>query len=170
MISLGGHPWWLVPVNIVAWGVAHAATGYAAHRLPQRLCDRDNWLTRIRHPARTERRCRSFGVPRWKDSLPEAGALFEGGVSKRHLTGTGNGALREFAARTRRAEMAHWMAFLIAPVFALWNPPSIALLMVVYGALVNAPFIAIQRYNRVRVRRILSRRGAAGSRSSPERG
>ncbi len=169
-MTLAGHPWWLLPIDIVAWGIAHAATGYAAHRLPARMCDRDNRLTRIRHPDSTERRCRFFGVPRWKDSLPEAGAFFAGGVSKRHLTGTGNDALREFASLTRRAEMAHWMAFLVAPLFALWNPPSIALLMVVYGALVNAPFIAIQRYNRVRVRRILSRREAASAGPSPERG
>ena len=125
-MTLAGHPWWLLPIDIVAWGIAHAATGYAAHRLPARMCDRDNRLTRIRHPDRTERRCRFFGVPRWKDSLPEAGAFFAGGVSKRHLTGTGNDALREFASLTRRAEMAHWMAFLVAPLFALWNPPSIA--------------------------------------------
>jgi len=30
--------------------------------------------------------------------------------------------------------------------------------MVAYGALVNAPFIAIQRYNRQRIQRILARR------------
>lgn len=173
--TIAGHPWWLLPVDIGAWAVAHAGTGYVAHRLPQRVCERDNWLTRIRDPERTERRCRRFGVPRWKDALPESGAFFAGGVSKRHLRGSGSDALREFAALTRRAEMAHWMAFLVSPVFALWNPPWIAAVMVVYGAAVNAPFIAIQRYNRVRVRRILSlrdtrpvpSRGSAASEPSP---
>ena len=168
MTSFAGHPWWLLPVDILAWGVAHAATGYVAHRLPQRVCERDNWLTRIRDPHRTERRCRLVGVPSWKDALPEAGAFFAGGVSKRHLTGTDDAALRDFAALTRRAEMAHWMAFLVSPVFALWNPWWIAALMVFYGALVNAPFIAIQRYNRVRLRRILSSRSSRGGASAAD--
>lgn len=163
MTAIDEYPWWLLPVNVIAWGIAHSATGYAAHRLPDRWCDRDNWLTRLRHPQRTERLCRLFGVQRWKDALPEAGALFAGGVSKKHLMGTTDESLRQFAGLTRRAEMAHWMAFLVSPIFALWNPLPIAVVMVVYGALINAPFIAIQRYNRVRVMRILSRRGGAGS-------
>lgn len=161
MMQIGGQPWWLLPVNIGAWGIVHAATGYVAHRLPDEWCARDNWLTHIRQPARTERRCRFLGVPRWKDSLPEAGAVFAGGVSKRHLLGTSDEALLRFAALTRRAEMAHWMALLAAPLFAFWNPAWIALIMVVYGVLVNAPFIAIQRYNRARLLRILSRRGVS---------
>ena len=43
------------------------------------------------------------------------------------------------------------------PLFVLWNPPPIAAVMVAYGVLVNAPFIAIQRYNRARVSRVLRR-------------
>jgi glycosyl-4,4'-diaponeurosporenoate acyltransferase len=162
-MMLDRYPWWLLPVNVIAWGIAHSVTGYAAHRLPDRWCDRDNWLTRLRDPQRTERRCRFFGVRRWKDALPEAGAFFAGGVSKKHLTGTTDESLRQFAGRTRRAEMAHWMAFLVSPVFVLWNPLPIAVVMVAYAAAINAPFIATQRYNRVRVLRILSRRGGAGS-------
>ena len=36
-------------------------------------------------------------------------------------------------------------------VFALWNPPLAAALLITYGVAVNLPFIAIQRYNRFRV-------------------
>ena len=43
----------------------------------------------------------------------------------------------------------------------LWNPPWVALVMVGYGLAVNLPFIAIQRYNRTRVERVLARSAAA---------
>ena len=33
----------------------------------------------------------------------------------------------------------------------LWNPPAVAVVMIVYAVAVNAPFIAIQRYNRLHV-------------------
>ncbi len=158
MTELVGYAWWLLPANVVAWGLAHSLTGYAAHRMPEEWCRRDNVLTRIRKPERTQRRCRRVGVHRWKDSLPEAGALFEGGVSKRHLVGTSTEALTRFSSMTRRAEMAHWMAALVSPLFAVWNPAWIAGVMVVYGVGVNAPFIAVQRYNRARLLRLIDRR------------
>lgn len=158
MTELHQLPWWLLPADVGAWGIAHATTGYVAHRLPERWCADDNCLTRLRRPERTERRCRTLRVPLWKDALPEAGAFFAGGVSKRHVGGTCDAALLRFASLTRRAEMGHWMALFAAPLFGLWNPPLIVLMMVAYGAAANAPFIAIQRYNRVRVLRIVSRR------------
>lgn len=157
-MTLSEGTWWLLLANVAAWAFAHAATGYAAHRLPEAWCTRDGYLTRLRSPGRTERRCRLFRVSRWKDSMPEAGAFFAGGVSKKHLPGTSTAALVDFAALTRRAELGHWMALFCAPLFALWNPLHVVVLMVTYGVLVNAPFIAIQRYNRLRVARILTHR------------
>ena len=96
-------------------------------------------------------------IRRWKDRLPEAGALFAGGVSKRRLAAD----LERFAAETRRAEYGHWLAMACAPVFALWNPLMGVVLMATYSVVVNAPFIAIQRYNRQRAQRVLTRRSAA---------
>jgi glycosyl-4,4'-diaponeurosporenoate acyltransferase len=68
------------------------------------------------------------------------------------------GDLERFAAETRRAEYGHWLAIAGAPVFALWNPPLGVALMTAYSLGVNAPFIAVQRYNRQRIQRLLSRR------------
>ncbi|MEQ1787645.1 MAG: glycosyl-4,4'-diaponeurosporenoate acyltransferase, partial [Acidimicrobiales bacterium] len=66
--------------------------------------------------------------------------------------------LDRFVAETRRAEYGHWLALACGPAFALWNPPSGLVLMTAYGVLANAPFIAVQRYNRQRAQRILARR------------
>ena len=62
--------------------------------------------------------------------------------------------------------MAHWMCLLVSPLFALWNPPWIAVVMVVYGVGINAPFIAIQRYNRARLLRLIARRESRASEAS----
>ena len=153
--------WWgTLLANVAAWAAIHAGSGYLVHRIPLERLQRDGPLLRPRrweHDGRTyERRLR---IQRWKDRLPEAGAVFTGGVSKRRLPGSARReGLARFVAETRRAERGHWLALAGGPLFALWNPPSGVLLMTAYGLVVNAPFIAVQRYNRQRGQRILARR------------
>ncbi|HEX6659850.1 MAG TPA: hypothetical protein VF065_17285 [Ilumatobacter sp.] len=156
-------PWPNVLVDIVAWAVFHAATGYAVHRLPLRKLQRDTWLLRQRPFEDDGRVYERFGIRRWKDALPEAGALFSGGMSKRRLPGAAGGGLPRFVAETRRAELGHWSAMACGPLFVLWNPPAVAAVMVAYGVVVNAPFIAIQRYNRWRGERVIARRKRSSS-------
>ncbi len=152
--------WGTLLANVVAWALVHTVSGYLVHRLPLDRLQHDGWLLR---PRRWERDGRTYQrwlrIRAWKDHLPEAGALFSGGVSKRALTGSLAGGLPRFVAETRRAERGHWMALSAGPVFALWNPPSGLALMTAYGVVVNAPFIAVQRYNRLRAAKVLSRRG-----------
>ena len=150
-----------VLVDAVAWGVFHAATGYAAHRLPDRRLGEDGRLLRSRRfESGGQWYRRRLRIHRWKDRLPEAGDLFAGGISKREVPSYDEAGLRLFARETRRAELAHWWCLACGPVFVLWNPPLAAGLLVAYGVLVNLPFIAIQRYNRFRIQAVLERRYA----------
>ena len=148
-----------IVVDAVAWGLFHAATGYAAHRLDEGRLSRDGWLLRPR-PFEAGGRWyrRRLRIQRWKDKVPEAGDLFRGGVSKRRLPAYDAAGLALFARETRRAELAHWWALWCGPAFVLWNPPLAAALLVGYGVAVNLPFIAIQRYNRFRIQQLIGRR------------
>jgi glycosyl-4,4'-diaponeurosporenoate acyltransferase len=150
-----------VALDVVAWGAVHAATGYYVHRIPVARLARDRWWSHLRDFERDGRVYdRLLRVRRWKDGLPEAGALFPGGVSKRSLPKARDGGIERFAIETRRAELGHWLALCAAPAFGLWNPPLATYLMIVYAAAVNLPFVVIQRYNRARVERCLQRRQA----------
>jgi glycosyl-4,4'-diaponeurosporenoate acyltransferase len=147
-----------IAVDIVAWGAVHAATGYAAHRLRDERLVRDGWGLRARHfESGGHWYRRRLRIHRWKDRVPEAGALFDGGISKRELPARDVAGLEVFVRETRRAELAHWWALWCSPIFVLWNPPLAAALLVAYGVLVNLPFIAIQRYNRFRTQALLAR-------------
>lgn len=145
-------------IDAGAWASWSALCGYLAHRLsPQRLAG-DGWLFRLRRFER-DGRCyeRWARIKRWKDRLPEAGDLFRGGVSKRRLPAYGRDQLPRFAAETRRAELTHWLILGAAPWFFLWNPWWLGLAMVGYGIVANVPCIAIQRYNRARLLRMIRR-------------
>jgi glycosyl-4,4'-diaponeurosporenoate acyltransferase len=151
--------WATLALDVVGWAVIHTATGYFVYRLPLDALTRDRWPLRLRRFERdgsfSRRRLR---IGTWKDRVPEAGALFTGGMSKRTLPRSSAGGLERFAAETRRAELGHWLALAASPFFVLWNPPVAAVCMLVYGVAVNGPCIAIQRYNRARVERALRTR------------
>jgi glycosyl-4,4'-diaponeurosporenoate acyltransferase len=152
MITLG--PLAVLVADVVGWALAHSLTGYAAHRMPTARLSADRGILRLRAVERGGRVYEAVRIRRWKDRLPEAGALFPGGVSKRALRSSDAAGRRQFAVETRRAELGHWWCFACAPLFALWNPPVGAVLMVIYGAAANLPCIAVQRYNRGRLARV----------------
>lgn len=159
----------LLVVDVVAWAVVHVATSYAAHRAPHRWFARDTWVTRPRRWERDGRLYEQLGIKRWKDRFPEAGGAF-GGMSKRRLPDGRVDGLVRFAEECRRGEWAHIACAAGALLFFLWNPWWVAAVMVGYGVAVNAPFVAIQRYNRLRIGRALGRRtsrSTARSTSTP---
>lgn len=151
-----------VALDAAVWAGWGTAVGYAAHRLPARMLARDNVLTRLRAWEREGRVYERAGIRRWKDRLPELGALFRGGVSKRALGGRDAASLAAFAAETRRAELVHWVVPAITPVFALWNPAALQAAMWLYAVAANGPCLVVQRYNRGRALRVLGSRPGPG--------
>lgn len=155
-------------VDVVAWGVIHAGTGYLAHRLgPERLSG-DGWLLGLR-AVEDEGAWyqRHLAISRWKDRLPEAGDLFPGGLSKSRLPSRDDEGLETFVRETRRAELAHWWALAAGPLLLLWNPPLASGLLVGYGTGFNLPFIVVQRHNRGRALALLAARRRQGPTTRP---
>ena len=112
-----------------------------------------------------ERRLR---IRAWKDRLPEAGAYFRGGFAKDSLTDRSSANLQRFVAETRRAEYVHWTNVVAGPVFLLFLPLWGGLVMVAFALTVHMPFVAIQRYNRIRLQRTLDARARREARRAGE--
>jgi glycosyl-4,4'-diaponeurosporenoate acyltransferase len=151
----------LVLVDAAVWAGLSVAVGWTANRLPVSRFERDGFLTRLR-PAEADGHLyrRVLRIGRWKDRVPEAGAMFAGGVAKGTLATRDPQGLHRFAVETRRAERVHWVLLGGGPLFLLWNPLPLGLAMVAYGLVANLPCILIQRYNRARLQRIGRRREA----------
>jgi glycosyl-4,4'-diaponeurosporenoate acyltransferase len=144
----------IVGLNVIVWFGWTVGVGWVAHRLPTDRFTRDSWLTRLRAVERDGRIYeRRWYIKRWKDRLPEAGAFFAGGFSKRHAR---RHELERLLIETRRAETVHWVAMLLLPVCAIWNPPAAMVIVVVYALGANLPCVIVQRYNRARLTRIVS--------------
>jgi glycosyl-4,4'-diaponeurosporenoate acyltransferase len=166
MFDLGLTEVGLVVFDVFVWGVVSLGSGYLFHRRPVSSFDHDSWLTRLR-PFEADGRVyqRRLRLLAWKDRLPEAGALFAGGVSKARLPRRSTEHLERFVVETRRAEVTHWAVMAAGPFFFLWNPWYAGVLMQVYAVAANLPFIVIQRFNRARLLQVLDRRRRLQGRS-----
>lgn len=163
---IGNLPWWTVVAgNAVFWPTWTLAVGYLAQRVDAERLRSDGFLTRPRDFERAGRWYRErLGIDRWKNRLPEAGAAF-GGFPKRSVGSGEPMQLAQFAAETRRAEYAHWAMVAGVSVTALWNPWWAAPINGAVALGSNVPCIAVQRYNRARLVRILRRRAGDGTTS-----
>lgn len=149
------HNLLLALVGAATWAAWSTVCGYVAHRLPIRWLDEDTWLFRLRASERDGRVYdRVLRIKRWKDLLPEAGALFRGGFAKRRVH-RDREYLERFLVETRRAELAHWPILALGPTFYAWMPWWLATAMLGYALVANVPCILVQRYNRARLERIL---------------
>jgi glycosyl-4,4'-diaponeurosporenoate acyltransferase len=156
----------VIAANIVFWPTWTAAVGWAAQRTPDARFAREDVITRARPFERDGDFYRDdLSINRWKDRLPEAGAAY-GGFAKHTVSGGDPAVMEQFLLETRRAEHAHWG--MAAGWFAtlLWNPWWAAGVNASVAASSNLPCIAVQRYNRLRLRRALdaTRRRATSSR------
>lgn len=152
-------PAWLVVVaNVVWFGAGSVIVGYLMHRVPAARFSRDSWLTRARAWERDGRVYdERLRIRRWKDRLPEGGAFFAGGFSKRAVAARDRAYFERFVVETRRAEVTHWWVLALAPVCVLWNPWWALPVVAVYALAANVPCILVQRYNRARLRRLVQR-------------
>lgn len=155
---------WAVALSSAVWLGMSLLIGAWAVRWPDARVARAGPLTRIRAWERDgawwHRRLR---VRRWKDRLPEAGALI-GGRSKRRLRSRSTEQLETLRTETIRAERVHLLVMASGPLHLLWCRPTVGAGMVVFGVAMNAPFIVVQRANRGRLEALLARRRAREAR------
>ncbi|EXJ16992.1 glycosyl-4,4'-diaponeurosporenoate acyltransferase CrtO family protein [Imhoffiella purpurea] len=137
------------------WICFHFGSGYLAYLLPNAAIGRLPLVNASYSWENDGKFYEGLGIRTWKDRLPEAGAFFPGGFSKRRLLRQDASYLGKFVLETSRAECSHWLTWGLSLTFFAWNPWEIGVVMLVYGALSNIPFILVQRYNRARLRRTL---------------
>lgn len=152
--------WAVLVLNVAGFAGTGAVAGYIGNQIPVERLGVDGWLLRPRRWEQGgrfyERRLR---IRWWKHRIPDAGALFVGGIRKAALPG-GRRSLPRFAAETRRAELVHWWAAAAVPPFLLWNPVVGWPILGAAVVALHAVPIVVQRYNRLRILRILGRRSS----------
>ena len=149
---------WAIVINITVWLVIHLGVGMSTARMRPNLFNPQSWLYRQRIWERGGKTYKSLlKVKKWKRFLPDGVAVFKGGFRKKHLENADAAYVQRYIVETCRAEFTHWVIFLFALLFFMWNDWWIGLIMVAYGLATNMPCIIAQRYNRMRLERMYER-------------
>ncbi|WP_020615092.1 hypothetical protein [Paenibacillus daejeonensis] len=149
-------PWLL---NGVSLTIIHMTAAWVAIRLPDRWFANESWLTAPRSLEYGGQLYeRLLQIRRWKDRLPDGGAWFKGGFAKAVLTSREPEYMERFVRETRRGEWTHWGMLLALPLFGLWNSWGGMVIVAVWLVAANLPCILVQRYNRVRLLRVVGLR------------
>ncbi|MDY6874453.1 MAG: hypothetical protein SVR81_10960 [Chloroflexota bacterium] len=84
------------------------------------------------------------------------GCMYKEGYSIHRLTRTDRATLARWLRETVRSETCNWLMILPGFLFFLWHTPLVDWLMVAYAFLNNLPVIVVQRFNRPRLRQMLT--------------
>lgn len=143
---------WIIVLNAGGWPLIQLGLAWAFTRMPAHWFNppaaRFASFEKLLHE-------RLFRTRAWKDKLPDAAGWFGGGFAKRRLASTAPDYIERFIRETWRGELCHWSAFLFVPIYFLWNPLWADLVILAYVLIANLPCILAQRYNRLRLRRLL---------------
>jgi len=145
-----------VLIDVIAWFVIHMCVSYIMSRQPLTSFNNNSWLYRKRKWERNGRFYEKFfRLKSWKRRLPDGAAIFKNGFEKKHLKGTNKDYFDSFIRETCRAELTHWIVFLFGPLFLIWNLWWVGIVMILYATIANIPCVITQRYNRIRLQRIV---------------
>ncbi len=155
---------WTVVADVVIWFLLHMGIAVSLASVSMSFNPSRGWFK----PWHWERDGtiypRVFRTRRWVGYVPDgAWLLGHHGFPKKRLAATNAAYYWTFARETCRAEVTHWLIAACAPLFFLWNPPTVGVLMILYALGENLPIIMVQRYNRARLLRVLRKLDSANA-------
>ncbi|MEM7697743.1 MAG: hypothetical protein AAF236_04985 [Verrucomicrobiota bacterium] len=152
-------PMWVIAVvNCLFIPVMHFAVSVVLTRLPRKWFQPNHFWYRERTWEQGGRFYERFwGIRRWKSLIPDA-APWVRGFEKRNLQSADSDYLRTFIQETCRSELAHWLQIPAICLCLLWNPwPAVGCFLIFYSFFSNLPCILLQRFTRLRLRRLLQK-------------
>lgn len=147
---------WAILINIAVWFLIHSGVSVWLSLQDPTVFRSESWLYKERAWEKKGIIYKTvFKVQKWKQFLPNGDACARNGFKKRKLQSCDFPYLQRFAQETCRAEITHWVILAFSVVFFIWNAWWIGLIMVIYSLIVNVPCIIAQRYNRIRLNKVL---------------
>lgn len=143
--------------NSIFWAFVFFSSAYIVHFLPEKFYNYKNFLfkkTKIEKDGKLYKNI--FFIDKWKDKIPEAGKFL--GLhpfSKRHFVSKKKEYVERFILETCRGELSHLLPFIFYPISLIWNPMIANIIMFLFVLIFNLPFILVQRYNRIRLTKLL---------------
>lgn len=150
---------YIIVSYFILWIVFMVSPAYICFKLPKSYFNPNSLLFKEKNfEKHGDFYEKVFLVHKWKWILPDGAAIWKNGFRKKHLKNISSEYLNEFIIESCKAEATHLPPMFLALLFALYNPPNVVLIMVIFGVITNLPCIITQRYNRIRIHKLLIRR------------
>jgi glycosyl-4,4'-diaponeurosporenoate acyltransferase len=143
-------------INFVTWLILHVTISLSIDRIQPNYFNSQKWLYRKRGWEKDGKIYQSlFIIRKWKGYLPDGARVSRNRFRKKLFGNPDPTYLRRFIQETCRAELIHWVIFAFSVIFFIWNRWWIWMILIAYSSVVNIPCIIAQRYNRIRLQKIL---------------
>lgn len=135
-----------------------AVISFICARMPEKRFSYNRWMFKERKWEKDGRIYENlFRVRSWKRFLPELSDFIKSILPKKYIKEYSISYLSKYLMESCRAEFTHWNIIASSFVFRLWNDFSGTIVVIIITAVLNLPYIIIQRYNRPRIIKIMER-------------
>jgi glycosyl-4,4'-diaponeurosporenoate acyltransferase len=144
-------------IDIIAWATIQLSLGYLSSRIPLEWLNPNHpFFQTLAWEKGGEIYQKLFRVRSWKHIIPNGSAVYRGAFSIKNLPSNDIAYLRRWLKESVRAEVCHWAMIVPGFFFFLWNSVALGWLNLAYAFLSNLVPIILQRFNRPRMRRLLT--------------
>jgi|YNPMSStandDraft_1061717.scaffolds.fasta_scaffold00034_26 glycosyl-4,4'-diaponeurosporenoate acyltransferase len=144
-------------LNTIFWITVNFFCGYIVHFIPDNFYTTKNFIFKKRNFEKNGLLYKKLlFIQKWKDKLPDGGKVL--GLhpfSKKHFEYKKKDYIEKFILETCRGELTHILPFIFLPISFTWNPLIGSIIMTLYCFFSNFPCIIVQRYNRIRLIKLL---------------
>lgn len=147
---------WTIAIDIIVWFCIHLGVSVSISMKEQGTFNPESWLYRDRDWEKSGRIYEVIlKIKGWKRFLPDGAAVSRNGFRKKKLQNWDVAYIQRFIIETCRAELTHWIIFAFSVIFFIWNVWWVGIIMIAYAFIVNIPCVIAQRYNRIRLKKLL---------------
>lgn len=140
---------------VLHYGIACCAAGiltlFAGIPIPRKIVNYDAFPFKPYAFEKNGKIYEKIGVHKWKDGLPDASKVVKSMTRKKVTMKMDVSGMDRLIRETCIAEIVHWLLILLTPVYSLFVPVGYGVVFSAVYALMNLPFIIVQRYNRPRL-------------------
>lgn len=148
---------WIIR-DVAIWFALHMLIVYICHKIPDRFYqDADRYFKLASFENEGKFYERYLIIKKWKTLLPDGGRINKYGFEKK-IKKRDQKYLEKFHFETKRAELIHVLGLLSSSIFLTIHRLPFGLFIFAFAALFDIPFIAIQRYNRPRIEKLMKRK------------
>ncbi len=134
-----------------------AIVGFLFALIPQRVFNIKIWRKNLPFEENGTFYEKYLKIHLWKDLIPQFSKMFHFGYKKDKIPVRDLPHYEMFVIETIRAEITHMLLIVFSPLYYNQFPSGWATFAVTASVIANLPCIAIQRYNRIRISKIIAR-------------